>query len=184
MIRAKTESSADVIGWIESEAANLWPAMLGSLSFRRSRCGHANCLACLSGEQHPSHVNEVAADGEKEDRRTVRAAFAFRALVSGRMRSAFDPTESEKLISSRHGRHLERRRIFKPIQDVRGESRDTIVVIVPAQGTGVRNRASGEYGASFGSFKENHVRMNVPIQRCIGRAMRRQYLFGNKLIRV
>src|SRR5262249_44330872 len=49
MIRAKTESSADVIGWIESEAAGLWPAMLGSLSFRRSRCGRANCPACLSG---------------------------------------------------------------------------------------------------------------------------------------
>jgi hypothetical protein len=56
MIRAKTESSADVIGWVETEAAGLWPAMLGSLSFRRSRCGHANCAACLSGEQHPSHV--------------------------------------------------------------------------------------------------------------------------------
>jgi hypothetical protein len=56
MIRAKTESSADVIRWIESEAASLWPAMLGSLSFRRNRCGHANCPACLSGEQHPSHV--------------------------------------------------------------------------------------------------------------------------------
>ncbi len=42
MIRAKTESSADVIRWIENEAAGLWPAMLGSLSFR--------------GEQHPSHV--------------------------------------------------------------------------------------------------------------------------------
>src|SRR6266852_1035214 len=56
MIRAQTESSADVIRWIENEAAGLWPAMLGSLSFRRSRCGHANCPACLSGEQHPSHV--------------------------------------------------------------------------------------------------------------------------------
>jgi hypothetical protein len=56
MIRTKTETSADVIHWIESEAACLWPAMLGSLSFRRSRCGYANCSACLSGEQHPSHV--------------------------------------------------------------------------------------------------------------------------------
>src|SRR5260370_8379273 len=56
MIREKTESSADVIGWIENTAAGLWPAMLGSLSFRRSRCGYANCRACLSGEQHPSHV--------------------------------------------------------------------------------------------------------------------------------
>jgi hypothetical protein len=56
MIRAKTESSADVIRWLENEAAGLRPAMLGSLSFRRSRCGRANCQACLSGEQHPRHV--------------------------------------------------------------------------------------------------------------------------------
>src|SRR5258707_11704592 len=41
---------------MECEAAAIWPAMLGSLSFRRSRCGRANCRACLSGEQHPSHV--------------------------------------------------------------------------------------------------------------------------------
>jgi hypothetical protein len=34
MIRAKTESSADVVRWIENEAASLWPALLGSLSFR------------------------------------------------------------------------------------------------------------------------------------------------------
>src|SRR5260370_36135428 len=65
MIRAKTESSADVIRWIENEAAGLWPAMLGSLSFRRSRCGHANCPACLSGEQHPSHVLYGRHDGRR-----------------------------------------------------------------------------------------------------------------------
>ena len=35
--------------WIESEPAGLWPAILGSLSYRRSPCGRANCLACLSG---------------------------------------------------------------------------------------------------------------------------------------
>ena len=56
MIRAKTESPADVIRGMESESGGLWPAMLGSLSFRRSRCIHANCAACLSGEQHQSHV--------------------------------------------------------------------------------------------------------------------------------
>jgi hypothetical protein len=56
MIRATTESPADVVRWLQSEALDLWPAILGSLSFRRSRCGHANCPACLSGEQHPSHV--------------------------------------------------------------------------------------------------------------------------------
>ena len=56
MIRAKTETPADVIRWMRSEAAALWPAMLGSLSFRRSPCIHPNCPACLSGEQHQSHV--------------------------------------------------------------------------------------------------------------------------------
>ena len=39
-----------------ARAADLWPAILGSLSFRRTRCGQENCRACLSGEQHPSHV--------------------------------------------------------------------------------------------------------------------------------
>jgi hypothetical protein len=56
MIRATTESAADAIRWMEGEAAGLWPALLGSLSFRRSRCVRENCPACLSGEQHPSHV--------------------------------------------------------------------------------------------------------------------------------
>jgi hypothetical protein len=56
MIRATTESSADVIRWMQSEAAGLWPAIAGSLSFRRSRCMRENCPACLSDEQHPSHV--------------------------------------------------------------------------------------------------------------------------------
>jgi hypothetical protein len=56
MIRVKAETAADVLGWMESSSAALWPAILGSLSFRRSRCIHANCPACLSGEQHPSHV--------------------------------------------------------------------------------------------------------------------------------
>jgi hypothetical protein len=56
MIRAKTETAADVLRWMESSSAALWPAILGSLSLRRSPCIHANCPACLSGEQHPSHV--------------------------------------------------------------------------------------------------------------------------------
>ena len=56
MLRAKTESACDVIRWMGSEAAALWPAILGSLSFRRSRCGRDNCPACLSGAQHQSHV--------------------------------------------------------------------------------------------------------------------------------
>src|SRR6266699_3026243 len=44
MIRAQTESSADVIRWIENEAAGLWPAMLGS-----PRCRQRACLAGPAG---------------------------------------------------------------------------------------------------------------------------------------
>jgi hypothetical protein len=56
MIRSKTPSPADVISWMESEAASLWPALLGSLSYRRARCLRPNCAACQSGEQHRSYV--------------------------------------------------------------------------------------------------------------------------------
>lgn len=56
MIRSNTDSPADVVSWMESEAASLWPALLGSLSYRRTRCGQPNCAACLSGEQHRSYV--------------------------------------------------------------------------------------------------------------------------------
>ena len=55
MIRATTESPADVIRWMQNKTAELRPAIAGSLSFRRSRC-RENCPACLSGEQHPSLV--------------------------------------------------------------------------------------------------------------------------------
>jgi len=50
------ESSSDVVRWLQSEAEELWPALLGSLSFRRSPCVRESCQACMSGEQHPSHV--------------------------------------------------------------------------------------------------------------------------------
>ena len=50
------ESSCDVVRWLQSEATGLWPAVLGSLSFRRSPCVRENCPACMSGEQHPSYV--------------------------------------------------------------------------------------------------------------------------------
>jgi hypothetical protein len=42
--------------WLKSAAAELWPAALGSLSLRRSRCIRENCPACQSGEQHQSYV--------------------------------------------------------------------------------------------------------------------------------
>jgi len=54
--RPKHESLADVQRWLQQQTANLWPAALGSLSFRRSPCIRPNCPACLSGKKHPSHV--------------------------------------------------------------------------------------------------------------------------------
>jgi|SRR6516164_9561504 hypothetical protein len=56
MKQATFESPSDVAHWLQSEAAGLWPALLGSLSFRRSPCVRKNCPACISGEQHPSYV--------------------------------------------------------------------------------------------------------------------------------
>jgi hypothetical protein len=56
MKEARFESPYDVVLWLQSEVARLWPAVLGSLSFRRSPCVRENCPACMSGEQHPSHV--------------------------------------------------------------------------------------------------------------------------------
>ena len=56
MKQTKSESPSDVARWLQSEAASLWPAILGSLSLRRSPCIRENCPACLSGEQHQSHV--------------------------------------------------------------------------------------------------------------------------------
>jgi hypothetical protein len=64
MIRT-TESPTDLLRWLESETAELWPAILGSLSFRRSPCGRKNCPACLSGEQHWSHVLYGRHDGRR-----------------------------------------------------------------------------------------------------------------------
>ncbi len=60
-----SESTSDVIGWLQNAAAVLRPAFLGSLSLRRSRCGRANCAACLSGEQHQSYVLYDRADGRR-----------------------------------------------------------------------------------------------------------------------
>jgi hypothetical protein len=52
----KSESPSDVLRWLQSQTADLWPAVLGSLSLRRSPCVRENCRACQSGEQHPSYV--------------------------------------------------------------------------------------------------------------------------------
>lgn len=52
----KIESPTDVERWFRGQAAGLWPAALGSLSLRKSRCVRDNCEACARGDQHASHV--------------------------------------------------------------------------------------------------------------------------------
>ena len=54
--KTETESPVDVVRWLRDQSARLWPAALGSLSFRRSPCVRENCQACRAGHQHPSHV--------------------------------------------------------------------------------------------------------------------------------
>src|ERR1700704_6924056 len=60
-----SESTSDVMRWLQNEAAVLWPAFLGSLSLRRSRCIRKNCPACRSGEQHQSYVLYGRANGRR-----------------------------------------------------------------------------------------------------------------------
>ena len=52
----KAEDPSEVVRWLAGRTADCWPAMLGSLSLRRSPCIRDNCAACRSGEQHPSYV--------------------------------------------------------------------------------------------------------------------------------
>jgi hypothetical protein len=61
----KAESAADVELWLRQQSAALWPAVLGSLSLRRSPCVRENCSACRSGEQHPSHILYVRIKGRR-----------------------------------------------------------------------------------------------------------------------
>ena len=61
----KTESPTDVRRWLESQTAETFPAMLGSLSLRRAPCIHSNCRACQSGEQHTSWVLYGRAKGRR-----------------------------------------------------------------------------------------------------------------------
>src|SRR6202790_4703081 len=60
-----SESASDVMHWLQSEAAVLWPAFLGSLSLRIGRCVRPNCAAFLSGEQHQSYVLDDRAEGRR-----------------------------------------------------------------------------------------------------------------------
>ena len=65
MKHVDSETPVDVADWLRVEAAGLWPAVLGSLSLRRSRCTRKNCLACRSGEQHQSYVLYGRANGRR-----------------------------------------------------------------------------------------------------------------------
>jgi len=65
MKHADSESLSDVARWLRSESTHLWPALLGSLSLRRSRCIRKNCPACKSGEQHQSYVLYGRANGRR-----------------------------------------------------------------------------------------------------------------------
>ena len=65
MKHVDSESPSDVARWLQSESTNLWPAFLGSLSLRRSRCIRKNCLACQSGEQHQGYVLYGRANGRR-----------------------------------------------------------------------------------------------------------------------
>jgi hypothetical protein len=50
------ETLRDLERWFRQEVARRWPAVLGSLSLRRSPCTRERCHACATGEQHPSYV--------------------------------------------------------------------------------------------------------------------------------
>jgi hypothetical protein len=52
----QSESPSDVWRWFQNQTESHGPAVLGSLSLRRSPCVRENCPACSSGEQHASYV--------------------------------------------------------------------------------------------------------------------------------
>ncbi len=94
------ESSSDVVHWLQSEAAELWPALLGSLSFRRSPCVRENCPACMSGEQHPSYVLY----GRLKRRRV--AVYVPEALVSEVQRSLDNGRALQELLQQAAPRYI------------------------------------------------------------------------------
>ena len=61
----KRESPTDVERWFRTQAATLWPAALGSLSFRKSPCIRDHCEACARGDQHASHVLYLRVKGRR-----------------------------------------------------------------------------------------------------------------------
>lgn len=59
------ESPTDVERWFRAQAAELWPAALGSLSLRKSPCIRDHCGACARGDQHVSYVLYLRVKGQR-----------------------------------------------------------------------------------------------------------------------
>src|SRR2546428_14094750 len=56
-MKANKSKAPSYAGWgFQNQAESFGPAVLGSLSLRRSTCVRENCPACLSDEQHASYV--------------------------------------------------------------------------------------------------------------------------------
>jgi hypothetical protein len=111
MKEAKNESPSDVVHWLQTEAAKLFPAVLGSLSFRRSPCVRENCAACMSGEQHPSYVLY----GQVKGRRT--AVYVPEELVPEMRRSLDNGRALQELLQQaapRYVKALKRERAKAP----------------------------------------------------------------------
>src|SRR3974377_2197996 len=111
MKEARFEAPSEMVHWRESEAARLWPALLGSLSFRRSPCVRKNCPACKSGEQHPSYVLYGRAKGRRV------AVYVPEELVPEVRRSLDNGRALQELLqqaASRYVKALKRQRAKAP----------------------------------------------------------------------
>lgn len=120
MIRSTADSPADIISWMQSEAASLWPAVLGSLSYRRTRCGQPNCAACLSGDQHRSYVLY----GRHKGRRF--AIYVPEDLAEEVRRAVDNGRAMQELLMQagpRYVKALKRVRKSKPTQKSKGKSK-------------------------------------------------------------
>ncbi len=82
----KQESVADVRAWFVERIGGLFPAGLGSLSLRRTRCIRQRCHACATGERHVSYVLSGRSGGRRFSLYIpdVLAQEVEQALVNGR----------------------------------------------------------------------------------------------------
>ena len=114
MKHVDSESPSDVARWLRSASADLWPAVLGSLSLRRSRCIRENCRACQSGEQHQSYVLYGRTNGRRV------AVYVPEELVSEVQRSLDNGRALQDLLhqaAPRYIKALKRERAGAPKSD-------------------------------------------------------------------